>query len=205
MAIYFFIHVNADDAFDLWPYSNGKSGAESSYRFLSGEFQSLAAERADKTTVSAVKVLLLAPCHSFPGYSALLHPKINLTLDALDCSPDRRVFEYQYPSDSRSGATPNGASNECEATDINSNVPLKSEVASPLLLTESQVFDKSPAAFIDAEGDYWIRRGRGADFILTFDAYMDDLYPLLKDRGYRQVRCRIDDCFPVNNTLQSVV
>jgi hypothetical protein len=70
-----------------------------------------------------------------------------------------------------------------------------------LLVSESQLFDASPLSFIAESGDYWTQRGRYADYILTFDAYLQELLPTLKERGFQQVssyhRTRIGECMIV--------
>jgi hypothetical protein len=129
---------------------------------------------------SNVVVLLLTPCHAFPGYSllSLLTEKSGRKIKflSLDCSPSplksEKMIDLIDISDS--------SSEEClqTATQSCTNAPI---------MTQSKQFEKSPIVFINETNHLWSKYGNKIDFILTFNSYYEELRPILSDRGFKQV------------------
>lgn len=117
-----------------------------------------------------VVVLLLAPCHSFPGYGLLAelieHTGCTVELFSPDCSPTSTSTSSSSGSDRQEHSS-------------------ASTAVTPAL-SESKRFEADPALFIDPSGSFssvW----EGANYVLTFNSYMDDMWPTLHSQGFRLV------------------
>ena len=149
-------------------------GAETALVYLS---KFINAKHPSKSSSSSsalpceVVVLLLAPCHSFPGFGLLseLIERTGCTVELYspDCSPI-----------SSSSSTPSTHSADSERF-LNSSIALTSSS----FLSESKRFEADPAVFVDPHGSFsssWT----GASYVLTFNSYIDDLWPALHSEGF---------------------
>jgi hypothetical protein len=124
-------------------------------------------------------VLLLAPCHSFPGFG-LLSELIETTgcaveLYSPDCSPTSHI-------------TPNtlGSSSVEHSDDTDWLQHSSAADAGAPVLSESKRFEADPALFTDPHGSFstaWEQ----AQYVLTFNSYMDALWPALHSQGFTLV------------------
>jgi hypothetical protein len=145
------------------------------------------------TNPNTITVILLAPCHAFPGPSLLslpTHRKIRQV--SLDCSPiplkDLKITKYRNKNVDSVSHNPNHNPNSkefdadnrtCDEKDRDTNIQLN--------MTESKRFEASPSNFIDTKNKFWVEWGEEADFILTFNSYFEELWPVLQTRGFQQV------------------
>jgi hypothetical protein len=125
-------------------------------------------------------VLLLSPCHAFPGYSllSLLTEKSGRKIEllSLDCSPSplksEKLIDLTDKNDSSSEQCLQTATKSC------TNAPI---------ITQSKQFENSPNEFINEKNHLWSTYGNKIDYILTFNSYYEDLRPILSERGFQQV------------------
>lgn len=136
-------------------------------------------------------MLLLAPCHSFPGFG-LLSELIETTgctveLYSPDCSPTSHI-------------TPNTPdSSRVEHSDDTDRLQHSSTAdAGAPVLSESKRFEADPALFTETYGSFssaW----ENAQYVLTFNSYMDALWPALHSQGFTLVTILIIITSSVNS------
>jgi hypothetical protein len=119
-----------------------------------------------------VVVLLLAPCHSFPGFgllpSLIERTRWTVQLFAPDCSPSVPVF------------TPETCLTDTCPTETETGIGTGKETEGHTV-TESKRFESDPALFVSSMD--W----GGAGYVVTFNSYLDAISPLLTGGGFRPV------------------
>jgi hypothetical protein len=134
---------------------------------------------SSSTPPCKVVVLLLAPCHSFPGYGLLSEliedTGCTVELYSPDCSPTSQIAPN----------TPDPSN--LERSDDTDRLQHSSNAgAGAPVLSESKRFEADPALFTDPHGSFstsW----ESAQFVLTFNSYMDNIWPALHSQGFTLV------------------
>lgn len=126
-----------------------------------------------------VVVLLLAPCHSFPGFGLLpsLIERTGWTVQLFspDCSPSVRIPSSTFCKDDTCPA-------QDARADAGAEVRTESEsVAVGGTMTESKRFESDPALFLSSIGL------SDAHYAITFNSFHDVIWPLLSKEGFRPV------------------
>jgi hypothetical protein len=132
-------------------------------------------------------VLLLAPCHSFPGFGLLSEliedTGCTVELYSPDCSPTSNTTP-NIPGQSSLEQSDDTvrlqhSSTDDDDADAGAGVGIS-------VLSESKRFEADPALFTDPHGSFstaW----EHAQYVLTFNSYMDALWPALHSQGFTLV------------------